>query len=235
MKRRCVDTAPNGDRCEREPHPVDELHRRGHHVWGSQDPFVPEWRRRSLAKDFTLAVVDGRRGIGNACVFPAGPLRAPLAAQLARSDALLVVGDGAGARDVIAAARNLPVLHGRLVPDPAAVAALKARKVFAFAGIGDPDKFFATVTAAGIAIAQRRAFADHHRYTAEEAAWLIMQAEHDGLALLTTAKDRARLAGEPALAALAAKAHVLPVTLVVEETDELRKLVLGTINRHRPA
>ncbi len=185
----------------------------------------------SLAKDFTLAVVDGRRGIGNACVFPAGPLRAPLAAQLARSDALLVVGDGAGARDVIAAARNLPVLHGRLVPDPAAVAALKARKVFAFAGIGDPDKFFATVTAAGIAIAQRRAFADHHRYTAEQAAWLIMQAEHDGLALLTTAKDRARMAGEPALAALAAKAHVLPVTLVVEEADELRKLVLAKLRR----
>ena len=185
----------------------------------------------SLAKDFTIAVVDGRRGIGNSCVFPAGPLRAPFAAQLARSDALLVVGDGAGARDVIAAARHLPVLHGRLVPDPAAVAALKARKVFAFAGIGDPDKFFATVTAAGIAIAQRRAFADHHRYTAEEAAWLIMQAEHDGLALLTTAKDRARLAGEPGLAALAAKAHVLPVTLVVEEADELRKLVLAKLRR----
>ena len=185
----------------------------------------------SLAKDFTLAVVDGRRGIGNGQVFPSGPLRAPLTAQLARSDALLVVGDVAGAGDVIAAAGNLPVLHGRLVPDPAAVAALQARKVLAFAGIGDPDKFFATVTAAGIAIAQRRAFADHHRYTAEQAAELIMQAEHDGLALLTTAKDRARMAGEPALAALAAKAHVLPVTLVVEEADELRKLVLAKLRR----
>src|SRR5664279_2064311 len=47
----------------------------------------------SLAKDFTLAVVDGRRGIGNARVFPAGPLRAPLAAQLACTDALLVLGE----------------------------------------------------------------------------------------------------------------------------------------------
>jgi tetraacyldisaccharide 4'-kinase len=186
----------------------------------------------SLAKDFTLAVVDGRRGIGNACVFPAGPLRAPLAAQLARSDALLVVGENTGARDVIAAARHLPVLHGALVPDPAAVAALKARKVFAFAGIGDPDKFFATVTAAGIAIARRRAFADHHRYTAEQAAELIMQAEHDGLALLTTEKDRARMTGEPGLAALEQRAHVLPVTLVVDEADELRKLVLAKVIRH---
>jgi tetraacyldisaccharide 4'-kinase len=189
----------------------------------------------ALAKDFTLAVVDGRRGIGNGAVFPTGPLRAPLDAQLAKSDALLVVGDPAGARDAIAAAGPLPVLHGRLVPDPAAVTALQARKVFAFAGIGDPDKFFATVTTAGIAIARQRTFADHHAFTAEEAAALIMQAEHDGLALLTTAKDRARMTGEPALAALAAKAHVLPVTLVVEEADTLRKLVLATINRHRPA
>jgi tetraacyldisaccharide 4'-kinase len=194
----------------------------------------------ALVKDFTLAVVDGRRGIGNACVFPAGPLRAPLAAQVARSDALLVVGESSGAGDVIAqagargivgAARGLPVFHGRLVPDPAAVMALKARKVLAFAGIGDPEKFFATAVAAGIAIAQRRAFGDHHRYTAEQAAELIMQAEHDGLALLTTEKDRARMAGEPLLTALATRAHVLPVTLVVEEVDELRRLVLAKARR----
>ena len=74
--------------------------------------------------------------------------------------------------------------------------------MLAFAGIGDPDKFFATAAAAGIAVAQHRAFPDHHRFTAEEAAELIMRAEHDGLALLTTEKDRARMAGEPLLAAL---------------------------------
>ncbi len=185
----------------------------------------------SLAKDFTVAVVDGRRGLGNGCVFPAGPLRAPLDAQLARTDALLVVGDGAGADDVIAAARGLPVLHGRLVPDTAAVAALAARKVLAFAGIGDPNKFFASAAAAGIAIGQRQPFPDHHRYTAEEAAGLIMRAEHGGLALLTTEKDRARMTGEPLLAALAARAHVLPVTLVVDETDELRNLIKRVIAR----
>jgi tetraacyldisaccharide 4'-kinase len=187
----------------------------------------------SLVKDFTIAVVDGRRGIGNARVFPAGPLRAPLDAQLVRSDALLVVGDEVGAGDVVAAAaaRRLPVLHGRLVPDSAAVAALKARKVLAFAGIGDAEKFFATASEAGIAIAQRKPFPDHHRYTAEQAALLIMQAEHDGLALLTTEKDHARMAGVPLLAALAAKTHVLPVTLAVDEAEELRALVLAKVRR----
>jgi tetraacyldisaccharide 4'-kinase len=185
----------------------------------------------SLAKDFTLAVVDGRRGLGNARVFPAGPLRAPLAAQLACTDALMVVGDGEGARDVTAAAHGLPVFHGHLQPDPAAIAELKAHQVFAFAGIGDPDKFFATATQAGISIVERQPFPDHHRFTAEEAATLIMRAELDGLALLTTEKDRARMAGEPLLAALAAKTHVLPVTLAVIEADELRALVLAKLQR----
>jgi tetraacyldisaccharide 4''-kinase len=189
----------------------------------------------SLIKDFTIAVVDGRRGLGNARVFPAGPLRAPLAVQIARTDALLVVGEATGAGDAVAAAHGLPIFHGHLQPDPAAITELKARKVFAFAGIGDPDKFFATATEAGIEVARRQAFPDHHCFSAEEAAELIMRAEHDGLALLTTEKDRARMTGEPLLAALAAKAHVLPVTLAVIEAEELRALVLATIKRHRPA
>ncbi|HEY6834234.1 MAG TPA: tetraacyldisaccharide 4'-kinase [Pseudolabrys sp.] len=181
----------------------------------------------SLAKDFTLAVVDGRRGIGNGCVFPAGPLRAPLETQLTRTDALLVIGDEGGASDVVkrAAGRGLPIFHGRLVPDVGAVVDLKARKVFAFAGIGDPEKFFATAEAAGLAVAQHRAFPDHHRFTEEEAAKLIMDAEDGGLALLTTEKDRARMSGDPLLAALAEHSHVLPVRLEAREMEALRGML----------
>jgi tetraacyldisaccharide 4'-kinase len=181
----------------------------------------------AIAKDFTLAVVDGRRGVGNACVFPAGPLRAPLNAQLARCDALLIVGDVTGAGGVIAAAGDKPVFHGRLMPNASAIAALKSKNVLAFAGIGDPEKFFATLTQNGIAIAQRKPFSDHHRFTAEEVTSLIEQAGRDELTLVTTEKDYARMAGEPALAAFAARVQVLPVTLVVDEADELRKMVLA--------
>lgn len=183
----------------------------------------------SLAKTLTIAVIDGRRGIGNACVFPAGPLRAPLAAQLKRCDALLVIGEDVRARDVVAQAGALPVLHGRLTPDPAAVTALHGRKVLAFAGIGDPEKFFATAQQAGIDIAARRSFADHYRYSAEDAAELVMTAERDGLTLLTTEKDRARMTGDPALAALATEAQVLPVSLEVDELEVLRALVVGRL------
>ena len=103
--------------------------------------------------------------------------------------------------------------------------------MLAFAGIGDPDKFFATAEAAGIAVAERRSFADHYRYTAEDAGELIMDAEHNGLALLTTEKDRARMTGERLLDALFTRAHALPVTMVVNEADELRRLVTAKLRR----
>jgi tetraacyldisaccharide 4'-kinase len=185
----------------------------------------------SLAKTLAIAVIDGRRGIGNGGVFPAGPLRAPLATQLRRCHALLVIGEDIRARDVVAQAGALPVMHGRLTPDPAAVATLRGRKVLAFAGIGDPEKFFTTAQQAGINIAARHSFPDHYRYSAEDAAKLVMAAKHDGLTLLTTEKDRARMTGDPALAALAAEVQVLPVSLEVEELAALRALVLDRLKR----
>ena len=186
----------------------------------------------SLEKNFRLAVIDGRRGIGNARVFPAGPLRAPLAAQLARVDALLVVGGGAGASDVVAAAaqRGLPVWHGRLAPHHETAGAI-ARPVLAFAGIGDPDKFFATAQEAGLEIAQRRTFPDHHCFTAEEGAELLMAADRDALALLTTEKDHARMTADPALAALAQRAHVLPVTMQIDEMAQLQAALRKALGR----
>ena len=187
----------------------------------------------ALRKDFTLAVVDGSRGIGNGCVFPAGPLRAPLDVQLARVDALLVVGDGAATRDLVAAARQsgLPAWHGKLVPDAHAVANLRTRPVLAFAGIGNPDKFFVSVAEAGLSLGATQAFADHHRYSTEEAADLVMRAEHNGWALITTEKDHARMTGDPALAALAQRAHVLPVTMRIDEMAELQAALGKALGR----
>ena len=56
-------------------------------------------------------------------------------------------------------------------------------------------------------------FPDHHRYRRFEARDLIGRAEREGLVPVTTEKDLARLAGQDDLAALAAVARALPVTL----------------------
>jgi tetraacyldisaccharide 4'-kinase len=177
-------------------------------------------------------VVDGRRGIGNGRIFPAGPLRAPLEVQLDYVDAVLVVGAaGPAANQVIAAAqkRGLPVFRGDLHPSPDAVAALAGKPVLAFAGIADPGKFFATLEAHGIAAAVRRPFPDHHPYAADEMAELVACATRDGLTVVTTEKDMARLRGNAAAAELTARLAVLPVTLRLNDAAGLETMLRGAL------
>jgi tetraacyldisaccharide 4'-kinase len=185
----------------------------------------------SLKKDLSILVIDGRRGIGNGCVFPAGPLRAPFADQLSHAQAVLVIGELSGAGAIVSAAKakNLPIFHGRLVADQKALAALASLKVLAFAGIGNPEKFFASLDEAQIDVQARQAFPDHHRYSGDDAKALLARAEREGLTLVTTEKDMARLAGEPTMEDLLKNARSLPVTLVVEQETAFADLLLGAI------
>jgi len=105
--------------------------------------------------------------------------------------------------------------------------------VLAFAGIGDPDKFFATLDAAGIAAPVRRGFGDHHRYSEGEAAALVREADERNLLLLTTEKDVARLADDPGAQALAARARTLPVTLMIDEEERFRGFLAVRISAAR--
>ena len=188
----------------------------------------------SLVKDFSVLVVDARRGIGNGRIIPAGPLRAPLDAQLDRAQALIVVGAGDAASIADEARkRALPVFNARLAPDPAFIAALGGKRVLAFAGIGDPEKFFATLREAGAAVAATRSFDDHHRYTRTDADALCRDAERAGLVLVTTEKDLARMQGDRDTAILAERSRALPVTLVFDDDAGFRTLLRNEIARAR--
>jgi tetraacyldisaccharide 4'-kinase len=145
----------------------------------------------ALARDFTLAVIDAGVGVGNGFCVPAGPLRAPLLGQLPHVDAVFILGAGDAGRPVAAAAQSagLPVFAGCLEPYPEDIAALRGRKLLAFAGIGRPAKFVETLRAAGLGIDGTRAFADHQPYTESLAGRLISDAEAAGLTLVTTEKD----------------------------------------------
>jgi tetraacyldisaccharide 4'-kinase len=181
----------------------------------------------ALEKNLSILAVDGRRGVGNGRVFPAGPLRAPLAAQLARAHAVLLIGEGPAGESVGTQARRcgLPVFHGRLEPDAAVLATLRGLPVLAFAGIADPEKFFATLRDSGVDVRAAVPFPDHHRYRRHEARALAKRAEREGISLVTTEKDLARLAGQVDLTALA-PARALPVKLAVSEERVLQDLVM---------
>ncbi len=181
----------------------------------------------ALEKDCSLLVIDAEAGIGNGDVFPAGPLRAPLATQLARAQGLVRVGSGEGSRKVEDQARmmNIPVLAGRLVPDADAAEELRGQTALAFAGIGRPEKFFESLRAAGAELAGTRSFPDHHRFTAAEARALLEAARNRNAQLVTTEKDMARMLGDAALAELRAQTKTLPVRLRFDDGRAMRRLL----------
>lgn len=169
----------------------------------------------TLAKTVSLVVVDGAYGLGNGRVLPAGPLREAPEDGLARAQAAIVldpVNDMIAATLLRLAGRALPILTARTVLGSEA-AAFRGRKVFAFAGIGRPEKFFATLRAAGALVRKTAAYSDHYPYAADEILALKDEAARWQAIPVTTAKDMARIPPEAADGI-----HVL--TIGIEWDDE---------------
>lgn len=184
----------------------------------------------SIVKDLTLAVVDGVRGIGNGEVIPAGPLRAPIAFQLELVGAIVVNGPPGQEHDPASILQRLrlqfqgPVLAASVEP-VADTSWLRERPVVAFAGIGHPARFFATLERLGADIAATVAFPDHHPFSAGDARRLLADAAAWNAMLVTTEKDAARLGGggtDAALAALSAATRALPVRLALGQREAAR-------------
>ncbi|MDB5565520.1 MAG: lpxK [Tardiphaga sp.] len=185
----------------------------------------------AVAKDTSIVVIDGDRGLGNGRVLPAGPLRAPLDLQIARTDVLVIVGNGMAASGVatLVAAKDGPVLTARLVPDETSVAALRGKRVLAFAGIGDPGRFFRTLRNSDVDVVIEKAFADHHPYTPGEIDALVALAQRDALTLVATEKDVVKLRGMP----VAADIVPFAVTLQFEDAAAWQAFVSERLNLAR--
>jgi tetraacyldisaccharide 4'-kinase len=172
----------------------------------------------TLCKDLSLLVVDGASGFGSGRVLPAGPLREPVAAGAARCHAAVLIGaDAAGATHFLPP--TLPLWRADPVPD-AEITALAGRRVFAFAGIAIPDKFFGMLAAAGVVLAATVPFPDHHPYGEPELSRLFDDARRLDAIPVTTPKDAVRLPAE-----WRDKFRVVGVTLAWESADRVEGML----------
>lgn len=151
----------------------------------------------SLVKDLSLLVVDAHAGLGNGRLIPAGPLRERVADALARTGAVVIVGRGHAADGLAARARNraLPVFRAILRARPAPE--FDGLPVLAFAGIGRPEKFYATLRELHADIVATQDFPDHHMFSESDAQSLLVRARDLKATLVTTEKDRVRLLHAP--------------------------------------
>jgi tetraacyldisaccharide 4'-kinase len=170
----------------------------------------------SLAKAMSLLVIHGATGFGNGQTVPAGPLRETVIAAASRCRAAVLIGRDTS--QVLAQLPpNLPVLRASL-EQGAEVVDLIGHRVVAFAGIADPDKFFSGLERAGVVIAGRKAFPDHHSFTSRELARLASNARISDAVLVTTPKDAVRLpVGVPV--------NVINVRLVWENEAAIERLL----------
>lgn len=138
-----------------------------------------------VIKDLSLLVIDGTYKFGNELLFPAGPMREPKACCVAKVNAIIVIGN-------LSFESTKPVFRAKIKHNK-----LDTKfRLFAFAGIGNPAKFFESLTEAGGMVVGRTEFPDHHFYSAGDLDKLTSKSQALGAKLITTEKDFVKIPQE---------------------------------------
>ncbi len=175
-----------------------------------------------IKADLNILVEDAHRGFGNGFAWPLGPLNRVIAPGVAGADLLVAVGSEAAQERFRAkwgSAVSCPIVTGRLEPLPTGME-WAGLDVVAFAGIGAPERFFATLRGLGANLLRTQALSDHQELTPALLARLDKEAQLRSAQLVTTEKDAVRLPRD-----YRARVVSLPVRLELDDWAALDALL----------
>ena len=171
-----------------------------------------------LYKNLSFLVFNGKQGVGNGFALPAGPLRETFSEGIKRANAIIIVGnDETG----LSSKTNLPVFFADIVEE---MPETKNKNVFAFAGIGYPEKLYQSLKKVGLNVVKTKDFPDHHFYLKSELEDIINTAQKENLSIFTTSKDFVKIPAD-----LQKHFNVLNIKISWKNESEFENFLLNNL------
>jgi tetraacyldisaccharide 4'-kinase len=173
----------------------------------------------TIKYDLRLLVIDGNILFGNGLFLPAGPLRQPISNGINNCDAVIVINDSPRLQQILQHYRA-PIIYADLLAKN--WQQFVNKKLFAFCGLGYPDKFFQLLLKYNLNLAHRKIFADHHNYTTEELQQILQISAKNNLVPVTTKKDWVKFP-------LAIQKQIFYLDIELQFNNDLTNLIIKTI------
>ena len=141
-----------------------------------------------IKKNLNIVCFNEKQLVGNGLVMPAGPLRENLN-NLKSSDVVIINGNKNKSFEekILNINNKLEIFYSNYKPQN--IEKFKNKKLFAIAGIGNPENFFQLIEDNDLSIKKKFIFPDHHKYSNNEILNIVDEAKKENCQIITTEKD----------------------------------------------
>jgi len=146
----------------------------------------------SIEKKINILCFNSKQLIGNGLIIPSGPLRENMNA-LKKTKIVVINGEKSEnfEQKILDISDNIKIFYSKYLPSN--ISKFKNKKLFAFAGIGNPQNFFELLIENNLNVQKFKAYPDHYKFERSEIQAIIDDAKKENLEIITTEKDYYRI------------------------------------------
>ncbi len=177
----------------------------------------------AIQKDLNIVCFNSKQLIGNGSIFPAGPLRESLI-SLKRAQIIIINGERNKIfeKKILEISKKVKIYYSEYIPTN--IEQFKNKKLYAFAGIGNPNNFFELLSEYDLNVQRKISFPDHYNFTMNEIEEMVEIADKNDFELITTEKDFYRIKDYNFK-----KIKYLKLDLIIKEKNKLINEIVGRL------